>query len=224
MSASEFSFDTWAASYDDIVASESRGYPFEGYREVLERVREHVTVRDGTTVLDIGVGTGLLSRPLYDAGADIYGVDLSPAMLERAKQKMPGGSFFLCDISDGLPKELHCVSFDYILSSYALHHLDDTGKLVLLAQLKSRLKTGGTIIVADIAFETAADLERVRRDAGDGWDASEYYYVAGDFLPELERAGFDAAYTQVSCCAGVMVLRESTRKPRFMIPRNTAPV
>ena len=210
MSRSDFSFDDWAASYDDDVDNDHRGYPFGGYRKVLARVREQVTVREGTTVLDVGVGTGLLSRPLYESGATVYGVDASPAMLDRAKSAMPGGRFFLCDFRDGLPEELHGVSFDFIVSSYALHHLEDDGKLVLLAQLKSRLKTGGTIVVADIAFETAEDRENVRREAGDGWDASEHYIVAGHFLPELARRGFDAAYTQVSCCAGVMVMRAVT--------------
>jgi ubiquinone/menaquinone biosynthesis C-methylase UbiE len=38
--------------------------------------------------LDIGFGTGVLTKKLYDAGYEIYGVDFSDKMLEIAKYRL----------------------------------------------------------------------------------------------------------------------------------------
>jgi SAM-dependent methyltransferase len=44
-------------------------------------------------VVDLGCGSGILSAELAGAGHEILGIDISPAMLARAQQRVPGGQF-----------------------------------------------------------------------------------------------------------------------------------
>jgi SAM-dependent methyltransferase len=44
-------------------------------------------------VVDLGCGTGILAEAVSAAGFDVLGIDLSPAMIAMARQRVPGGSF-----------------------------------------------------------------------------------------------------------------------------------
>src|SRR5262249_1981689 len=48
---------------------------------------------DRGLVIDLGCGSGLLSKPLADAGHDVLGLDLSAAMLALARERVPSGRF-----------------------------------------------------------------------------------------------------------------------------------
>ncbi|MBD3193358.1 MAG: methyltransferase domain-containing protein [Candidatus Heimdallarchaeota archaeon] len=205
-------FDHWAEEYnDDIdISIQTRGFPFEGYYSVLEHVQDLVLEKHVTEVniLDLGVGTGLLSEKLYQKGIKIHGIDFSPKMLKQAKQKMPKGRFFLHDFSHGMPKELADTKFDFIISSYALHHLPDNEKYKLLAELTNYLKFDGKIIVADISFKTKKDLADCRKEFEKEWDEEEYYLIGEEFVQNLEEKGFKAIYQQISPCAGVLTIEK----------------
>jgi SAM-dependent methyltransferase len=59
-------------------------------------------IRDGL-VVDLGCGSGLLARELTDAGYNVLGIDISEAMIERSRQRVPEaefrvGSLFEADI------------------------------------------------------------------------------------------------------------------------------
>ena len=53
---------------------------------------------------------------------------------------MPKGKFYCYDIKYGLLKDLDGVKFDYIVSSYVIHHLDDEEKVNFILKLKGILK------------------------------------------------------------------------------------
>jgi SAM-dependent methyltransferase len=60
----------------------------------------------GGTVVDLGCGSGILARVVADAGYDVVGVDLSPAMVALARAEAPGASFAVGSIHDAdLPPE-----------------------------------------------------------------------------------------------------------------------
>jgi SAM-dependent methyltransferase len=44
-------------------------------------------------VVDLGCGSGILARALTDAGYQVLGVDISPAMIERARKQAPEAAF-----------------------------------------------------------------------------------------------------------------------------------
>lgn len=123
-------FDLWADEYDKSVnlSEEEDSYPFAGYQSVLNRVYYHSRASAAGKILDIGFGTGLLSKRLYEEGYSIYGMDFSEKMIELAGEKMAGAHLIRHDFAEGFPEVWSDEKFDCIISTYALHHLDDEQK------------------------------------------------------------------------------------------------
>jgi SAM-dependent methyltransferase len=58
----------------------------------LLKLFHHNGIRDGL-IVDLGCGSGIWARVLTDAGYQVMGVDISPAMIELARQRAPRGLF-----------------------------------------------------------------------------------------------------------------------------------
>lgn len=200
-------FDLWADGYDKTVglSDEENTYPFAGYRQVLGTIFRAVMERQNAAVLDLGFGTGILTAKLYEHGCTIYGQDFSPRMIALASEKMPGAHLYQGDFAQGLAAPLRRQRYDFIVATYALHHLTDEQKIAFLRTLRGCLKEHGKILIGDVAFETRGQLEKCRREAGDAWDEEEIYFVAD----ELKNAFPDLAFSQVSFCAGILALSRS---------------
>ena len=201
-------FDLWADGYDKSVqlCEEDNEYPFAGYKDVLNTIYNIVHRKEKAKVLDIGFGTGVLTKKLYDDGYEIYGIDFSERMLEIAKEKMPLAKLVQYDFSRGLPKELENIQFDYIISTYAMHHLEDEDKIKFINKLEKYLSRDGRIIIGDIAFETRELLEQCKVKYENYWDDEEIYFVFDElkeFFPEE-----DISFTTISHCAGIIQLRK----------------
>jgi len=205
--ADSAAFDQWAASYDfDLQHIPDNGYPFAGYFQTLAFIRQQVTqAGTGRTILDIGIGTGLLTKDLYSSGFRITGLDFSAAMLEQARRKMPAARLICADLRDNLPQRLAGEQYDFIVSSYTLHHLPDTEKVELLADLLPSLTPGGVILVGDISFPDAAQRGAVRSRSPD-WDDEEFYFAADELQAALAARSIQSDYTQLSVCSGVLQL------------------
>lgn len=94
----------------------------------------------GAAVLDAGCGSGAQCEWLLEEGADVAGVDLSPAMVERARLRCGGrGRFLVVDLARPLAFEPG--SFDGVTCSLALHYLRDWD--VPLASFARVLRPGG---------------------------------------------------------------------------------
>ena len=200
-------FDLWTDGYDKTVglSDEENTYPFAGYRQVLGTIFRAVMERQNAAVLDLGFGTGTLTAKLYEHGCTIYGQDFSPRMIALASEKMPGAHLYQGDFAQGLAAPLRRQRYDFIVATYALHHLTDEQKIAFLRTLRGCLKEHGKILIGDVAFETRGQLEKCRREAGDAWDEEEIYFVAD----ELKNAFPDLAFSQVSFCAGILALPRS---------------
>ncbi len=69
----------------------------------------------GNRLLDISIGTGLLAKHFLDRGFDVYGMDISEGMLEKAEEKgfrgrLVRGSFMKIPFGNGL--------FDIVISTF----------------------------------------------------------------------------------------------------------
>lgn len=156
-------FDLWSNDYDKSVkiSEENNKYPFAGYKEVLDTIYTRVRELKGKTVLDIGFGTGVLTKKLYDDGIDISGIDFSLEMIKIAQNKMPLATFIQWDFSKGLPCELENKKFDFIICTYAIHHLKDEEKINFITLLKHHINKNGEILIGDVMFQTDKDLDRL---------------------------------------------------------------
>ena len=197
-------FDLWADGYDKSVqlSEENDEYPFAGYKDVLNTIYNIVHKREKAKILDIGFGTGILTKKLYDDGYEIYGIDFSQKMIEIAKEKMPLASLIKYDFSKGLPEEIKDNSFDYIISTYAMHHLKDEEKNEFIEKLESYLNKDGKIIIGDIAFKTRELLEKCKANYNEYWDDEEIYFVFEELKESLYNKNI--SFTEISHCSGVI--------------------
>ena len=115
-------------------------------------------------VLDLGAGAGLLSAMIAAAfpKARVTLFDLTPEMLMIARARLkPLGKrvrFVTADLAAAPSK-----SYDAVVSALALHHLPDSGKRHLFADIFKYLTSGGVFINADqVVGETTAIEQRLR--------------------------------------------------------------
>lgn len=110
-------------------------------------------VPTGAQVLEVGSGPGHLSIPLVRKhGLDVTGVDLDPAMVERARANAQGArngdgrrpTFLVGDVASlGFPDR----SFDLVVSTLSMHHWADPS--VGLAEISRVLRPGARALVWD---------------------------------------------------------------------------
>ena len=153
-------------------------------------------------MLDVGFGTGTLTAALYRQGCEIYGQDFSARMVRLASEKMPEAHLCLGDFSLGLVPPLPDRKYDFIVATYAMHHLTDEQKFALIDRLLALLADGGALLIGDISFPDRAALEACRLQAGDEWDDEEIYIVAD----ELRAVFPDLVFLPKSHCGGVLKL------------------
>ena len=161
-----------------------------------------VQARDSLRVIDLGCGTGELTRRLAEAlpGSDLLGIDSSPEMLARAEERArPGLRFELRTIEsvagESVAGESVAGEWDLLFSNAAIQWVDDHPSLV--PRLLSLVRPGGQIVVqvpANHGHPTQvfiAELagEEPFREALDGWvqrwpvlpvdDYAELLYACG---------------------------------------------
>ena len=199
-------FDRWSETYDRGVLDESGVH--EGYDDVLETVVRAAEARPGMRVLDLGIGTGNLAQRFVALGCVVWGVDFSPAMLARARAKLPGVTLTQADLRGEWPAEL-AGPYDRVVSTYVLHEFCLEHKVTLVRYLAEQcLSMEGRIVIGDIAFESV----QARTDAGaDDWDEEEHYWAADETRAACAAAGLCFTYTQVSGCGGVYVFARGER-------------
>lgn len=138
---------------------------------VTSAVLGATTVRPGHAVLDLGCGTGQISLPLAEQGADVLGIDVSPAMAGRLRAEA-GRRGLRSVTAAAMPIEklvLQPGSFDLIVSSYALHHLRDPDKARLVRACYQWLRPGGRLVIADMMLgrgASARDRQIIRTKLG----------------------------------------------------------
>ena len=200
-------FDLWADGYDAAVglSDEENSYPFAGYKDVLGYIYQEIMSKKNARVLDIGFGTGTLTKKLYENGCDVYGQDFSERMIELARQKMEKAHLYQGDFTKGLVKELSDCKYDFIVGTYAMHHLTDEQKVEFFKSLLERLNDGGKLLIGDVAFETRKELEKCRDEAGDSWDEDEIYFV----IDELRKSFAGVKFVSKSYCSGVIEIEKS---------------
>lgn len=132
-------YDQWAEEYDDADPTTLLDEPF-----LLAMVK----LFDGCRVLDLGCGTGRYLRRAAQPGIRVVGLDLSRAMLSRARRSItPGASVSWVQASVArLPFSRE--AFDRVISGLVLDHVDDLHFFFL--QVAAALRPGGRLVMSAV--------------------------------------------------------------------------
>jgi tRNA (cmo5U34)-methyltransferase len=102
-------------------------------------------------ILDLGCGTGNLTQRILDhfPDAQIDVLDLSEEILEESRKRFANNSKINYIQADFKNMNLSEVTYDLVMSSIAIHHVEDPFKLKLYKNVFHSLKMDGLFIFAD---------------------------------------------------------------------------
>src|SRR3954470_11224930 len=123
------SYDTVAESYADRLRGALAREPFQ--RGVLALFAELVRAAGTGPVADVGCGPGRITGYLHGAGLDVFGIDLSPAMIDLARQDHPGLRF---EVGSMTSLDLVGESLTGLLAWFSLIHVPDEAIPTVLAE------------------------------------------------------------------------------------------
>ncbi len=176
-------YELWAETYDDRDGNALLFAEERALASLLDR-----TLIEGHDVLDAGCGTGRHLKRLHECHPrSISATDLSPKMLERAREKNPHATFHVSSI-DHLP--FQDASFDFILCTLVLGHVHQLSMAV--AEMSRVLRPGGSIVISD--FHPFGKLLGWQRTfaAGHKRLAVKYsMHLHGDFFDAFHAAGLE---------------------------------
>jgi SAM-dependent methyltransferase len=135
------SYDELAATYTERMFTELAGKPLD--RHLLNRLAEDV--RGHGLVADLGCGPGHVARYLHDQGVRMLGIDLSPRMIDSARQRSPDIEF---RVGDMRALDLPDAALAGIVAFYSLIHIDEHEMGATLRELRRVLAPGGLLLVA----------------------------------------------------------------------------
>ena len=174
------SYDRLADEYARRIAGELRHKPFD--RALLDRFAAEVAGRGD--VCDLGCGPGHVARYLRDAGAAVFGVDLSPRMVDEARRLNPDISFREGDM---LALDLPSGSLAGIAAFYAIVNLPHDVLPAVFGQMARVLRPGGLLL---LAFHAGTAATRETELWGRPIDMGFYLFDPAAIRTALEAAGF----------------------------------
>jgi len=154
-------FDEWPEKYDRWFETPIGGL-VRHYESRL--INDMLQPGAGERILDAGCGTGVFTRDLLDAGAEVTGLELSFPMLRRAGSKAAGYHFRMVqgDLRR-LPFDEN--SFDKVVSVTAIEFVEDAKGA--MGELFRVTRPGGWIVVASLNSLSPWAVRR-KADAGTG--------------------------------------------------------
>lgn len=134
------SYDRLADEYARRIFNELQHKPLD--RQLLDRFVAEAPPGD---LCDMGCGPGHVARYLRDAGATVFGIDLSPQMLQQARKLNPNISFREGNL---LALDLQDQSLAGIAAFYALVNIPQSSLLFAFREMERVLQPGGLLLLA----------------------------------------------------------------------------
>jgi SAM-dependent methyltransferase len=175
------SYDRLAEEYTRRIADELRHKPLD--RELLDRFAKETRGRGD--VCDMGCGPGHIARYLRDAGASVFGLDLSPGMLEQARKLNPDipfreGNMLSLDIPDG--------TLAGVAAFYAIVNIPRQSLPVVFREIWRVLQSRGLLL---LAFHIGNEVLHEDELWGQKISMDFLLFQPSEIRVDLEKAGFN---------------------------------
>jgi len=181
----QWNYDKLARLHDQRVLSDTAAY--QDYELALDLTVKWVSPAFGELGLDIGAGTGNLAGKLMERGATMAAVDQSIEMLKQCRAKYPMmetklGNFLAIPYLDG--------KFDFIVSSFAFHHLTDEQKTLAIEEMRRVLKPHGRICMTDLMLSPG--------DSPEAESSRKFYASLTDLLKLFGDFGYRTKFHRIN--------------------------
>lgn len=178
---------------------------FKGWRkELWNRIK-------GPQVLEIGVGTGK-NIPFYPGDIELTGIDLSPGMLKRAKQKYlkKQQQYITLKQMDAQHMDFHDATFDEVVSTFVFCSVPDP--VLGLKEALRVTKPGGKLYLLE---HMRADHPVLLASAMDKLDSPVHYligvHIARKTVSNVRKAGWNIDTVHDLTTGGIVKQIEATK-------------
>lgn len=174
------SYDQVADEYVTRIAHELEYKPLD--RELLTRLVQEVDHSYRT--YDLGCGPGHVTRYLHEQGASVAGIDLSPRMIDQARNLNPGIDFQQGDMA---ALSLQTESCAGLVSFYSLIHFPREQIVQVLQEFRRVLRPGGLLLMA---FHLGQEIRHME----EWWNRQVHldfvFFARSEMEEYLRAAGF----------------------------------
>lgn len=179
--ATRTAYDTVAVDYEKLLRDELDAKPLD--RAMLAAFAELVRVPGTGPVAELGCGPGRVTAHLHALGVDVFGIDLSPGMIEVARSRHPGlrfetGSMTALDLADG--------ALGGVLAWYSTVHTPPEVLPAVFAECHRVLAPGGHML---LAFKVGDLLRHLDTAYGHEISLDVYWSSPEEVAALLARAG-----------------------------------
>lgn len=137
-------------------------------------------------MIDLGCGPGQTTRYLYDQGCEnITGTDLSPEMINIAKELNPHINFETADMLALRYPDNYC---DSALAFYAIVHFDYAELKLALKEIKRVLKSGGEFL---FSFHVGSDIVHLDEFLDQKVNIDFYFFETAKVTELVSECGFE---------------------------------
>lgn len=132
-------YRNYAGIYDRIFDSMNKGLKLVGIRMFRPS--------KGMNILDVGCGTGSHLELYQRYKCNLFGIDLSPSMLEVARERL--GDSAQLDLGNATEMTYEDDTFNLVISMLSLHEMSPETRSAVLNEIKRVLKPDGRLLLID---------------------------------------------------------------------------
>ncbi|MEU6553940.1 class I SAM-dependent methyltransferase [Streptomyces sp. NPDC046915] len=206
--ATRSSYDAIAKEYADRFPDSLGLHPVD--RAQVSAFAELVRAGGPAPVADLGSGPGHVTARLHDLGVPVFGVDVSPRMVELAREAHPHlrfhvGSMTSLDLPDG--------TLGGIMGLYSVIHVPDDHLPTAFAEFRRTLVPGGHVLLC-FQFDEGGGRLRLTERFGHPIDLDYHLRTPDTVSAALTAAGLPPVATTVRAPV------EDEKRPRaFLLAR-----